>query len=224
MSGLMEEYTGRGGHVVSCSCHSETLTRVDPCLKRCIDGRPLIAENQVKSPAEHDHWEPVPLECPDTRSLLPVRRVSRCSFVSAAIASAKSELRIKDQGISHIEGVWFLLIFYFAEGPFQSLVMSLDVTGSDCQGKSKNRYSASKHSMFRPWLVTSLKKWYHVPFSADCLWGKLRRCVCVCARMWGVRGLRMWGAVKGCEGLCGCVGFRWGFQNHYSYEPKQDTI
>jgi hypothetical protein len=67
----------------------------------------------------------VPLECPDTRSLFPVRRVSRCSFVSAAMASAKSYLRIKDQVISH-RGRVFLL-----HRGFLLRVSSLDVTGSD---------------------------------------------------------------------------------------------
>lgn len=71
--------------------------------------------------------------------------------------------------------------------------------------------------------LTSLKKW-----SADWCWLFVRKaqkvCVYVCVRMWGVRWLRMWGAVKGCEALCGWVGLRWGFQNHYSYEPKQGTI
>lgn len=90
----------------------------------------------------------VPLECPDTKSLFPVRRVSRCSFVSAAMASAKSYLRIKDQGISHIAGV----CFYFTEVSFSESRHWMSPVQT-----AKERVFR-KQTLHVP-ALTSLKKW-----------------------------------------------------------------
>lgn len=108
-------------------------------------------------------------------------------------------------------------VFTSQRFPSQSLV-----TGCHRFRPLRKEYSGSKHSMFQPWLVSKSGRL----IDADCSWEKLRRCVCVfgCGGCvgWGCEGL--WRAVKGCEALCGWVGLRWGFQNHYSYEPKQGTI
>lgn len=83
-------------------------------------------------------------------------------------------------------------VFTSQRFPSQSLV-----TGCHRFRPPRKEYSGSKHSMFQPWLVSKSGRL----IDADCSWGKLRRCVCVCSDVGGALAED----VRGCKGLWSAV-------------------